>query len=238
MRIVKPAEAAKCRALVYGPGGHGKTYFLGTADDDERTYPTLFLAFEAGVQTLVGRDTDVVEVNSWKDFNEAYEELSRPDTAYRSVCVDSLSETQTSGLLDLLRTPNPARAGPDSVERGDWGVILVQMRRFVREFKTLDMHVFMSALSKQDLDPREGRIVVPSFQGQFADEVVGMFDVVGYMAEVTEGEDIQRQLLLHGYPKFRVKVRMPMGMTAPTEIVDPDVTKLLDVMGYQKETDR
>lgn len=234
MNIVKPDAATKCKALVFGPGGHGKTYFLGTADDDPRTSPTLFLAWEAGLHTLVGRDIDTVIINDWTEYNEAYEELARPDSAYRSVCVDSLSETQTGGLLNLLSTPNPNRVNTDSLERGDWGVILIQMRRFVREFKTLGMHVFMSALSKSDTDPREGRIITPSFSGQFADEVIGMFDVVGYMAEVTEGEHFERQLLLH-HPKYRVKARTPMGIVAPDEIVDPDVTKLLDALGYPNE---
>lgn len=232
VKIGRPEDVTHAKVLVYGPPGHGKTYFLGTLADDPRTSPVLLLDFEGGVQTLVGRDIDVARIRDWPDFEEAYELLADPETKYRSVAVDSLSETQIGGLLRILEK-DKRRADPDQLAQPDWGLILVQMRRFVRAFRDLDMHVFMTALSKDELDPKEGRIVVPSFQGAFSGEVAGVFDTVGYMAlaEDDDGETL-RLLLLADQPKFRVKARTPMGARPPSELEDPTATKLLDALGF------
>lgn len=240
MRITKPDAAAHLKLLLFSPPGHGKTGFLGTMEDDERTSPALILDFEGGVTTLVGRDIDIATVRDWQDFNEAYALLSDPDTEYKAVGVDSISETQTGGLLKLLedRAPEGKRATDDTLTQGDWGTILVQMRRFVRHFKDLPMTVAMTALAGEDLDKVEGRVKVPLLQGSFQNEAPGIFDVVAYLAksENEETEEEERLLLLHGHPGFRVKVRAPMGTTPPTEIVDPTMGKLLDALGYGAAT--
>jgi hypothetical protein len=96
----------------------------------------------------------------------------------------------------------------------------------------LPMHVFMTALSKDEMVARVGSVKAPSMQGQFANELPGIMDVVGYLAlEEVDGE-VQRLLLLHDYPKFSVKARTPWNTQVPTEIVDPTITKLLDALGY------
>lgn len=233
MRVHTAEEAAFLKALVFSPPGHGKTRFLGTADDDERTAPLLFLDFEGGTQTLVGRDTDVVTVRSWQDYNEAYAELADPGTKYRSVAIDSVTETQVGGLLAIL-DKDGKRADPDQLAQADWGLILMQMRRFARRFRDLPMHVFMSALAKDDVAPRIGTVKTPLLQGAFASEVSGIMDVVAYLA-LDEGEDGEavRLMLLHSYPKFQVKARTPWGVTVPSEIEDPTAGKLLDALGYK-----
>ncbi len=232
--IGRPEDVAKAKVLVFGPAGHGKTYFMGTLADDERTSPTLVLDFEGGTQTLAGRDIDVARVRDWADFEEAYEVLADKDGKYRSVAVDSLSEVQVSGLLRILEA-DKRRADPDQLAQQDWGLILVQMRRFVRSFvHGLDMHVFMSALAKDELDPREGRVVVPAFQGAFATEVAGIFDTVGYMALTEDDDGETERVLLLSHPKYRVKARTPMGQEAPSELFDPSAGRLLDALGYGK----
>jgi hypothetical protein len=45
-------------------------------------------------------------------------------------------------------------------------------------------------------------------------------------------------LLLHDYPKYKTKVRTPWKQTAPSEIVNPDITEILDVLGYSKNGGR
>jgi hypothetical protein len=233
VRIGKPEEAVKCKSLIFGAPGGGKTYFLGTLEDDERTKPTLLLDFEGGVQTLVGRDVDVATIGSWQDYNEAYRTLADPQTKYRSVGVDSLSETQAGGLLSILEDGGK-RPDPDILAVADWGKILVQMRRFVRSFKALDMHVFMTALAGEDLDRDEGKVKVPLLQGGFAKEAPGIFDIVGYMGKQTlDSGESERILLLQNFPGFRIKARTRMGVIAPDSISKPTATLLLDALGYE-----
>lgn len=237
MKIAQPEAVSYCKALFFAPPGAGKTYLLGTAEDDPRTAPTLILDFEGGVQTLVGRKIDVAVIRDWQDYAEAYDILSDPKTKYRSAGVDSISETQAGGLLHLLeeRSPEGKRATDDTLTQGDWGTILVQMRRFIRHFKNLPMHVFMTALADDDLDKLEGKVRVPLMQGHFAKEVGGIFDVVAYLGQQTledESGDTERLLLLRNYPGFRIKARTKMGVVPPDAIREPTITKLLDELGY------
>lgn len=232
MKISKPDAVTKAKVLVFSPPGHGKTYFLGTADDDERTSPCLFLDFEGGLQTLVGRDIDVATIRDWSDYNEAYALLADPKSPYKSVAIDSISETNIFALLKILEDDKIKRPDPDLAGQQDYGKSLVQMRRFIRSFRDLPIHVFMSALAKDDVESRVGTVKKPAMSGQMADELPGIMDVVAYLAlEEQEGE-LQRLLLLHSWPKFRVKARTPMGIVIPSEILNPTVTSLLDVLGF------
>jgi hypothetical protein len=235
VQIAKPNEAVRMKALVHGPSGAGKTYLAGTMGDDERTSPALYLDFKGGIETLVGRDIDVGTVRDWNDYNEAFEELSDPDTKYQSYIVDSASDTQVEGLLALLEKSDRGKAQDDTITQPEWGVILVQMRRFVRHFVDLPMHCLWTSLSDEDLDKREGRIKVPMMQGSFRGEFPGIFGVVGYLGEEEpedEDDEPRRVLLLHSHPGFRIKARTPMGVTVPSEIYEPTATKLLDALGY------
>jgi AAA domain len=234
-RIAPPEEITRFRGLIFGTHGAGKTRMLGTANLDERTYPMLFLASEAGTQTLVGLDPpmDVMPATTWADFNDAMDILDAPDHGgYRSVGLDSISEVQIEGLLRIL-DDDSNRPDPNILGKPDWGKILVQMRRFTRMFKNLDMHVFMTALAKDEERPRLGTVKVPLLQGAFADELPGLVDTVAYLAqEDLPGGNVQRTLFLHSFPKFSVKARTPWDAKIPAEIVAPTVTSLLDTLGF------
>lgn len=108
------------------------------------------------------------------------------------------------------------------------------MRRFIRDLKRLPMHTFMTALTKDDLMPRVGQVKVPSVQGAFASELPGIVDVVAYLAllEETPGQ-VDRVMLLKDNPKFSVKCRTPWGVTVPSELLNPDVTMVLDTLGFK-----
>lgn len=231
----KPEEAKYVKALIHSPAGHGKTRLLGTAQEDPRTFPMAFLNFEGGEQTLSGLDIDVFDIRDSADYEAVYKDLRHPNTPYKSVGVDSITETQISMLLEILAHDKINRADPDQLAQQDWGIVLVRMRRIVRQYvKMLPMHVFMTALSKDETLARVGSAKVPQVQGAFASELPGVLDVVAYLAlqENDEGET-ERILLLHSNPKFSVKARTPwVGHHVPSEIVDPTITKLLDALGY------
>ena len=239
----KPADARHVKALIFGPAGAGKTRLLGAAQEDPRTYPMAFLNFEGGEQTLSGLDIDVFDIRDSRDYEAVYKDLIRKDTPYKSVGVDSITETQISTLLEILDHDTINRADPDQLAQQDWGIVLVRMRRIVRQYvKMLPMHVFMTALAKEEVAPRIGTVKVPSVQGAFANELPGILDVVAYLAqEDVEPDDVhpdgvQRTLLLHSQPRFGVKVRSPWNAKAPSEIVDPTITKLMDALqGVQKK---
>lgn len=247
MEIHNPKDNRYAKALIFAPAGAGKTVMLGTAQFDERTNPMLLLDFEGGSESLAGLDIDTIPIRSWDDYNEAYEALANGDvveydgqeydfSAYNSLGIDSISETHKFALLEILRKEGPKRNNPDLIEMGDYGTATTQMRRLLREFRDLPMHVFFVAHAKETEIPREGRVRVPDLAGQMAEEVAGLMSVAGYLAQFTDEEgDLRRTLLLHNDRKFRIKARTRWGVTAPEEIIDPTITDLLDALGYGGE---
>jgi len=236
-KIVKPETNRFLKALIFSPAGHGKTRLLGSANDDPRTSPILLLDYEGGTSSLVGSDVDIFPIRSWEDYNEAYRILSDPETPYKSVGLDSVSETHIMSLMSQLDGSTRTRKIPDLLEQGDYGIALVQMRRLLRAFRDLPMHVFASSLAKDDVDPREGTVKKPALAGAMADEAPGIFDLVGYLAttDVTNESgdtETRRVLIMQGYPKLRTKVRVPQTIDAPNEIWDPSVSLILDSLGF------
>lgn len=238
------ATDRKIKALVFGPPGHGKTHFLGTAVFDERTCPIAIFDFEGGVLDVLtglpGEGTDWVRipVNTWDEFNEGYERLRVNDEGFKSTAIDSLSETHIFALMNILddnRTKREERGdNPDLIQQPDYGVGLIQIRRLVRYFRDLPLHTFYTALPKQEVDSREGMVTMVALAGKAAVEIPGLMTVVGYLAlsENDEGET-QRVMLLQNYAKMRTKVRTPWGVTAPDELENPTVTSLLDALHYE-----
>lgn len=248
VQVTNPKRTRYVKGLVFAPGGHGKTYLLGTAQLDERTYPMLFIDFEGGEETLVGLDIDVVAIRCWEDYDEVYDALAsgehwklsgstlKEGERYKSLGIDSISETHTWALLTVLgkqanRREDSERRDPDALEQRDYGIASTQMRRLLRDFRDLPMHVFYTSASKEIRERKVGMVKVPALAGQMADEAVHIMSVVGYLGLIADddGED-QRVLVLRGQG-FRTKVRTPWGATAPDEIENPTITSLLDALG-------
>jgi hypothetical protein len=181
-------------------------------------------------------DIDVAQIRSWEDYSEAYEIVSDPDSGYRSLGIDSVSETHIWGLLTRIAEKGPSRREPDLIEMGDYGVVGTQLRRLLREFRDLPMHVFYTAGAKEIEERKVGKVKVPMLSGQMSDEVVHLVSVAGYLAKGEEqdpnNEDEMltvRELLLNE-TGYRTKVRTAWGHTAPDYIEQPTVTKLLDAL--------
>ena len=230
------AAARYFKGMFFGPPGHGKTRLAGTAAQDKRTSPLLFLDFEGGTQTLAGmpgegKDWEERSIRDWAGYNDAYTDLQ--EGKFKGAVVDSLSETHVGALLAILSENKGQRRDDDKLEIQDYGKAMIQVRKFVRAFRDLPIHVFFTAHSKTETDPREGLITVPSMAGKLAHEIPGMMDVSAYLALVTDEDGkTRRSLLLQNYAKIRTKVRAPWGIEPPDEIDDPTVTKLLDTLGY------
>lgn len=239
-KIISPTSRRFCKCLVFSPPGHGKTHLLGTAQDDPRTYPMLLLDFEGGTSTLVGRDIDIIEIRKWEDYNDSYAFLKNSAEAkkYKSVGIDSISETHIFALMAQLNSPEKNRRIPDLLEQGDYGIALVQMRKLLRSFRDLPIHFFATSLAKDDTDPKEGTIKKPALAGAMSDEAPGIFDVVAYLSlasytpEGAQEAETHRLLIYQNYPKLRTKVRVPQNLVAPNEVWDPTVGIILDTLGY------
>lgn len=243
VEIVRPGDKRYVKALLFAPGGHGKTHLLGTAQNDKRTSPMLLLDFDGGLETLDGLDIDAVPIRSWEAYDEVYEPLLEEEPweipgsslkkgeVYKSLGIDSISETHIWGLLTRIGEKGPDRNDPDLIEQGDYGVVSTQMRRLLREFRDLPMHVFYTSSAKEAEERGVGKIKVPSLAGQMSDEVVHLMSVVGYLAKGydSEEDEIVRELFFDE-PGYRTKVRTKWGVAPPPPIEDPSITSILDAL--------
>jgi len=234
VKIQKAESLDYLKALIFGPSGSGKTHFIGSAERDPRTAPLIVLDFEGGSRTLQGTGVDIIRITSWDDYNEAFDMLANQDHGYKTVAIDSISETNTFALFQILEEEKGSRENPDLIEIADYGIASVQLRRLIRSFRDLPMNVIISALPREDTEPRIGTVLKPLLTGRLANEIPGIVDVVGYLAQEDTDEGIHRVLILQNYPHFRTKVRMPSGVEAPDEIEDPTITKLLDAVTLGK----
>lgn len=234
----KAEDTQLCRGLIHSPHGHGKTRLLETANDDDRTAPAILLASDSGTRSIVGSSIDVRRMRDWQDYNEAYEYVSSDANEYKTVMLDSVSETQAFGLLNILDI-DKKRPDPDALSEADWGVILVQMRRLLRRWIDLDVNLFLTALSADTTVAKVGMVTAPLIQGKFQQDLPGLLDFVGYLAMEeladAQGAWTQRTLYLRPevYPRFRVKARTPFDVEPPSEIVDPTIGSIMDALGYK-----
>lgn len=240
-KIIKPEAQAYLKALIFAPHGRGKTTFLGSAQLDERTSPMLLLDFEGNTESLTGLDIDITPVRTWEDFDNVYRFLSQPGHGYKSIGIDSISEINTYAILaEMQRRVNIGGPGrdefPDQAQKQDYGAVLVQMRRLLRRFRDLPMHVIFTALDDTEAEPGEGMVKIPGMIGKMRREVGALMSVVGYLSLDSQKKDEYgeplRVLLLRDIPAFRVKVRTAWGQTqtVPQALDDPSIGALLDVV--------
>ena len=239
--LQKPSAAAQyLKVLVYGRPGVGKTYFAGTAEDDPRTAPVLFADVEGGVLTIShrGEALDVFRINDFGDDLEAlFGFLSSGQHEYKSVVIDSLTELQKASMRGIMRKAIQTQPGrdPDSPMLQEWGKNLEQVRRVVRAFRDLPIHVIMTALEVESKDDRTGEVTVsPSLSGKLASEVSGFFDIVGRLhtvaassrdAEGNRQVTVTRRLLVSSTTKFIAKDRSGrLGI----EVENPTIPMLLE----------
>jgi len=234
--IAKPkAASVHTNILFYAKPGTGKTVLSGSAAEDPRSSPVLFMDAEAGTLSLAGKpNIDVVRiVNFASDVGAVYEYLARGNHPYKTVVIDSLTEMQKLSMMDIMSqlvAIKPDR-DQDIPSLQEWGKNIEQIRKFVRYFRDLPMHCIFTCLEMESKDESTGSItVLPSLSGKLAMEVSGFVDVVGrlYTSPVTGADGkaaIERRLLVQPAGKYVAKDRSgKLGL----ELVNPTFKAILD----------
>jgi len=238
------------KMIVYSPPGHGKTTLLGTAAGDPRLSPMLLIEFEGGTRSIrskvkkisidqLGKEkpkVDVihtVEIRTWGDFDLVYDFLLTADHPYRSIGLDSLSEMNYLNMQTVLLDAGiqDKNRDLDIPEQRDYLKSASQMRRLVRYFRDLPMHVFMTSGAQQGQDPRtKTSMMMMSLTGKLVFEIPGLFDVVGYLAMVDQEDGAtERWLFTQPTGRFDAKDRTEGGKLGEY-IVNPTLPKILDLV--------
>lgn len=216
--------------LVYGPSGVGKTVFASTAPR-----PILWLEAEGGTHSIGNRkDIDIATVTGLEHYRDALRFLEKNPETYKTVVLDSLTETGAAVMKQIMEAAVAADGSRDkySPQFGEWGRLTGVMREIVRSFRDLPMHTIITALEREDVDEMTGRTKVrPRMSPTLSDELPGYMDFVGYMyskgevidAKTPEDErdPIQRVMLLRPTLKHVAKLRAPAGSNPPDFIYDP-----------------
>jgi len=176
--------------LVHGPSKSGKSFLSDTSPA-----PRLILDAEGGASTRFTSspkkiwdpltqappendgtwDTCVVYVRSFQDVQRVYDWLNSGKHPFKSVTIDSLSETQQR-CIDAI-------VGTEQMKTQDWGELLRKMSSLIRSYRDLIIHptnplqtvIFVAMTRNADGVSR------PYVQGQLANTLPYYVDVVGYL---------------------------------------------------------
>ena len=191
IRTVKDT-ATKINFMVYGESGSGKTRLVGSSVLVPELLPMLLIDVEGGTLTLSSTYPEVesVRVTNWQDLKRVQDRLKNTDQGYKTVAVDSLTETQKLGMEYTMRQRH---SGDDLAvpEIKEWNINVEQVRSFVRFLRDLEgVNCLFTALVRVDTDKRTGLSRrKPSLNGKVADEVSGFLDIVTYLGvEDVEGK--------------------------------------------------
>jgi len=238
LKVQPPAAFVEfINLLVYGEAGVGKTYLLGSADEDERLRPVLIFDVEGGMTTLKDKPgVDVISVRSRDEvednYNKLYKSIKSGSLYYNTVCIDSLTELADLDMRLVMRQAyqqNPDRVDIDVPSPREWGKVRNHIRLIVRAFRDLPCHVvFTAGLGVDQKDENAPPKYHPGFAGKLQREVPGFADIVGYMRNESDGlGGVVRKMQVVGTQRVVAKDRTNSLGGA---VIEPSLPKLWDII--------
>jgi hypothetical protein len=172
-------------------------------------------------------DVCVVTVRNFNDVTLAYDWLNFGGHSFRSVVIDSISETQR-------RCKNAVSPSGDLQGFGQWGDLLTRMDKVIRGYRDLTFHPtcpIQVAMFISETRENNGKWI-PYMQGQISIALPYWMDVVGYLfvQEVPETEGAEttkeiRRLLVSPHPLYEAGERVQGRLG---KVVDePNITTML-----------
>ena len=248
--VYKPsADRYWLKFMVYGDPGVGKTVLAATAMGDPTLREVLFINIESGILSItdpkalgVPELPDVLDFNSFKQLDDIFYFLVTQDHKYKTVVVDSLSELQKYNLDKIVGSKmgqksksGQSRISPDDIWQEDYGESTQEMRRVVRKFRDLPMHVLFTCHAVVSQDEARVETVRPALTPKLCTSVMGYLDVVGYLYTKEEkGPDddeavLRRKLLVQPHGKFKAKDRSPGGKLG-TILTQPTMAQIMSLI--------
>lgn len=186
LKSTRTAGTSGVKILVYGQAGSGKTSLIATLPSP------VILSAESGLLPLARLDIPVVEIESVATLHEAYRWLatSEEGSAFRTVCLDSISEIGEVVLgHEMTKTKDPRQA---------YGEMQTQMASLIRGFRDLrDRNVYFSAKVERQKDEMERLYYYPSLPGNKAAQGLPYFfdEVLALRMERDSEGAVQRALM-------------------------------------------
>lgn len=195
------------KALVYGRSGIGKTYMCGMTAPDP-----IIISAEKGLLSLADVDVPAIEVESVQDIKDALSFVRKEGEAFKTVCIDSLSEIAEKLLIEYKKETKDARQA--------YGRMADDMATIVRLFRDLpEKHIIFTAKEKKDVDEGTGKVsYTPLIPGKaFAINAPYFFDLVACMRiRKVDGENVR---YLQTQPSVQYDAKDRSGKLEPIEEV-------------------
>ncbi len=218
------------KGLIYGDPGAGKTWLVGTVPnvlllltEPEIARPTLLaLRRERGI------DVPTWDILTGEDLLDAYEFLASGQHEFQAVAIDGLTDLNTR-IKQAVLSDSVERAAekgrwrdPEAMEQGDWGRLGDRTMDWVRKFRDLPMHVFMTALATEI---RGEMKLGPLIQPRSAAALVrANCNLVGYLDAVEVDGLTTRKLVLQDTALYAAK---NPGNVLPTMVENPDMMDIV-----------
>lgn len=239
------------RAMFFADPGAGKTTLIGTAADDERTWPGILLDLEGGLGSIRSKvrlvegvkglgnpekgKLDVVRIKRWTDIQEVYDwmwndKYEAKRSIYRSISADSMSEVNYLALRHVMakNTGGQPRLEADVPEQRDYLKANNLMKVMLRGFRDIEgLHVFMTALAQLKAEESSAAMIMPSLIGKLSAEAMAIVDYVGYLRSNVQKE---REMIFQPEGRIRAKERTEMGKQIKV-LKNPTMTTFLDALG-------
>jgi hypothetical protein len=191
IKLRKPGtKEKKISLLIYGPNRVGKSTLAGSAAE---LFPTLFLECDEGGSdslTNLHYQPDVTRVKELKKLNDIFwglksgELVSSSGDPFQVVVFDGIGELMKRAL-DVILSKKVLKVDLNSDQPPvlrDWGLATAQMRKVVRYFSDLPLHLIYTTVEKQ-INTKEGNPVRigPSMSPSLSEDVCNASKIIGYM---------------------------------------------------------
>jgi hypothetical protein len=177
------SELARWRTtVIYGPSGAGKSTLAATGP---KPY---FMDSNKGLSVLLKRSgfdhlrgNDFTSMKTLDLLLKHFRGQVKPDFSklFETCIFDHFDDIQTHILeqLGLKGAKRDSRRDPDLLEQRDWGKMANQLRRYIRNFKSIPVHKILICSERED---SEG-LLRPGLQGQLKDQLPYFADDVLYL---------------------------------------------------------
>lgn len=230
-------------ALFYGRAGTGKTTLASSFPG-----PILLLDIrEKGTDSVSDvEDLDVLEVESWDDFESVYWFLDSGNHEYKTVVIDAATQLQDYAVEKVSANST------EIISRRQWGEASGLLKTWIINYRDLVDKginvVFLAHDKSRDTEEGEDGEITPSVGPRLMPSVASVLNaavkLIGntFIRETSEKLESGRSkrkveycLRIGPHANFTTKVRQPKGSYSPATLSNPTYESLVEVMKGEME---
>lgn len=243
------SEVSRYRSYVlYGRSATGKTTLACSFPK-----PLILLdAKDKGTDSVSDQDgVDVLDINTWDDFETMYWYLKKYPKKYKTVVIDTLSQVQQIAIEKQVgdNLTDGKRAGDwGTMTKRDWGTVASALKTWIINFRDLPMEVVFIAQDRifnmeeddevEGIAPEVGPGLMPSVTKHLnaAVTVIGntfirrKVTVTGKGKNKKEKSKIQYCLRIGPHETYTTKMRKPKKVELPPILINPIYEDLTEII--------